>query len=1213
MTTLHDQIRRLTAWTRKPSNSETGPAEQKPAPSQTQNNVASNGGTTYGVQDGTMHVHNTGPKTEYQQHIEPGGAGAVGPGSTAIVNNYAADGPGWWIREHKQSPPGIDELRRLRDRPSNLLATHRQVIEFTGREKLLERLREWRDDDTIPRTAWLLHAPGGQGKTRLADQFATDSAAAGWVACHARHRDEGTAPGMGWEPATSDRVLIIIDYAERWPRLDLVTLLRFHLERRVGQTRVLMLARSTEWWPTIDVELDKLAETRDPEFLSPLASDEATRERLLTGALRRYAEIFGIGDFRAIPRPELPGDGLVLSLHMSALAAVDAHHRAEHPPSSPAGVSAYLLNRERDYWAKLSTAQPVETLARTAFTAALAGPATNHAGTALLEQVGLPAASGLTAQQLLDHHKRCYPPTDQGTVLEPLYPDLLAEDFIALSLPGHRVSGFADAWTADLVTLAGPGGSPRPGTLFAPEGDQRFHISRALIFLAAAGHRWPHVADALRALLSAQPDLAIEGGGAALSAVVPHTDDPLAEAINDLLPESSVDLDAAAAELAQHLVNLAGPETSEADRAGRYLNLSLRLGHAGRGPEMLDSTQHAIDLYGELAPEDRDAHLPDLAMSLNNHGQALAAVGRQVEALGYTRHALNLFGQMANADAESGGYLVGLALSASNYAIGLAAAGRRTEATEYSEFAVNLYGELAREHPYAFLPQLARSMTNHVRALAAAGRRTEALEESQRAVDLLGELAEANPDACLPYLANALGDHALALAAAGRQHEQLENSQRAVDLFDELAEASPSAHLPDLARSLHNHALVLAAAGREIDAVEYSRRAIDTYRELAKAAPVVFLPLLVNSLINHTDLLVATEGLPDALAFSSDTVDLCLQLANASPTTYAPGLYKILAKHMKLLARAGKWTEIRDYGKRLSELPGTPAETGALAAATPAGGLGQLMLGGMPDVLADSQRAVELYTWLAESNPDAHLPELARTLRGRSLELAVAGQWPEALESSERAIGLYSTLAEADAGTHLPDLAQSVTDHAILLASAGRHTHALACSQDAVGLCATLTEADPGTHLPLLALSASNHVLPLAAAGRWDEALDYAQCAVELYGNLVETKPGTYHQENLKRTLRTFGFVRAMRDGDLGAAAPSGTLAEDLYATLEETGRATLNQYLLDASRDLAGAIAHPRGVEELFRHLAGTLPGFRDHDGPPPVLGERGGLPPGA
>lgn len=1203
LSTLHDQIRRLTSRTRKPRYQETEASEQKAAPPQTQNNVALNGGTTYGVQDGTMHVYNTGAKTDYLQHIAPGAAAAQGPDSTAIVNNYAADGPAWWIREHKQSPPGIDELRRLRDRPSKLLATHRQVIEFTGREKLLDELREWRDDDTIPRAAWLLHAPGGQGKTRLADQFATDSAAAGWVACHARHRDEGTAPGAGWEPAAADRVLIIIDYAERWPRLDLLTLLRFHLERRVGQTRLLLLARSTEWWPAIDVELDKLAATRDPEFLSPLASDEATRERLLTAALRRYAEIFGINDFRAIPRPELPGDGLVLSLHMSALAAADAYHRAERPPSSPAGVSAYLLNRERDYWAKLSADRAVETLARTAFTAALTGAVTNHAGTALLDRVGLPAASGLTAQQLLDHHKRCYPPTDQGTVLEPLYPDLLAADFIALSLPGHAASGFTDTWAADLVTLSGPEGSPLPGTLFAPGKDIRPNMSRALIFLAAAGHRWPHVADALRTLLSAQPDLAIEGGGAALSAVVPHTDNPLAEEIFDRLPDSSVDLDPAAAELAQHLVNLAGPETSTADRAVRYLNLSQRLGNAGRLPEMLDSTQRAIALYGELAPEDRDAHLPDLAMSLNNHGLALAAVGRQAEALGYTGHALNVFGQMANAadnaGADSDIYLVGLAMSATNYAIGLTAAGRRAEATEYSEFAVNLYRELAREYPDAFLPQLARSMTHHVRALAMADRESEALDHSQHAVDLLDELAKANPDGCLPYLANALNDHVLALTAAGRQSEALEDSRRAVDLLGKLAETNPGAHLPGLARSEFHHALMLAAAGRNTDAIHFSRRAINTYGELATAAPVVFLPILVNALINHADLLVPTDGLADALAFSSDTVDLCLRLAKASPTTYAPGLCKMLVKNMKLLARAGKWTEIRDYGKRLSELSGAQAETGAgTRALIPVGGEGHLVLGSMPDTLADYQRAVELYTTLAESNPDAHLPELARTLRRQSVELAVADQWPEALDTSERAIRLYSALAEADSGTHLPDLALSVSDHAVWLASAGRHPDALACSQDAVGLCATLAEADPSAHLPLLALSASNHILPLAAAGRWDEALGCAQCAVELYGNLVETKPGMANQEHLKRTLRTFGFVRAVRDSD-----PSAT---DLYAKLEETERATFNQYLLDASRDLADAIAHPRGVEQLLRHLADqrALPG---HDGPSP---EDDGLP---
>jgi hypothetical protein len=71
------------------------PGEQKavspPGANQEQHNTALGGGTTYGVQDGTMHVHNTGAKNEYHQRIEGGSAGAQGPGATTVVHNHNAN------------------------------------------------------------------------------------------------------------------------------------------------------------------------------------------------------------------------------------------------------------------------------------------------------------------------------------------------------------------------------------------------------------------------------------------------------------------------------------------------------------------------------------------------------------------------------------------------------------------------------------------------------------------------------------------------------------------------------------------------------------------------------------------------------------------------------------------------------------------------------------------------------------------------------------------------------------------------------------------------------------------------------------------------------------------------------------------------------------------------------------------------------------------
>src|SRR5205823_6383811 len=74
------------------------------------------------------------------------------------------------------------------------------------------------------------------------------------------------------------------------------------------------------------------------------------------------------------------------------------------------------------------------------WTAALTGPLSYPDAVALLERV----EKELPADRILTDHGYCYPPPagdDPVTVLAPLYPDRLAEDFLALSLPGHHDTG----------------------------------------------------------------------------------------------------------------------------------------------------------------------------------------------------------------------------------------------------------------------------------------------------------------------------------------------------------------------------------------------------------------------------------------------------------------------------------------------------------------------------------------------------------------------------------------------------------------------------------------------------------------------------------------------------------------------------------------------------------------------------------------------------
>src|SRR5437870_3930637 len=72
------------------------------------------------------------------------------------------------------SPPTCADTAELRIQPSQLLLASNRVVPFTGRENELARLRQWLDEPCRI-GAKLMHGPGGQGKTRLAAEFAAES------------------------------------------------------------------------------------------------------------------------------------------------------------------------------------------------------------------------------------------------------------------------------------------------------------------------------------------------------------------------------------------------------------------------------------------------------------------------------------------------------------------------------------------------------------------------------------------------------------------------------------------------------------------------------------------------------------------------------------------------------------------------------------------------------------------------------------------------------------------------------------------------------------------------------------------------------------------------------------------------------------------------------------------------------------------------------
>ncbi|MFI6266662.1 ATP-binding protein [Micromonospora sp. NPDC051006] len=326
-------------------------------------------------------------------------------------------------------------------------------MDFTGRADELASLHAWRHGGPRLGVRWL-YGPGGQGKSRLAGRLARDAEADGWQVITAAY-GAGSVIASGAEDLRLDRtagLLLIVDYADRWPLSHLALLLDNSLLFHVAvSTRVLLLGRSADPWPAIRQSLKAHQAGGSVQPLLPIPHGSPDRAEMFDAARRGFARRYGLSASDQLPVPaaiDRVEFGLPLTLHMFALVSVDAAVSGRRVPETMSDLTVYLLDRESRHWAVLYEEQPTgsagrayrtepETMRRVVFTAALTGSVPQTVGASVLSGF---AASG-DVPQLLQAHRWCYPPVaaDGDMVLTPLYPDRLAEDFIALTTPGHDI------------------------------------------------------------------------------------------------------------------------------------------------------------------------------------------------------------------------------------------------------------------------------------------------------------------------------------------------------------------------------------------------------------------------------------------------------------------------------------------------------------------------------------------------------------------------------------------------------------------------------------------------------------------------------------------------------------------------------------------------------------------------------------------------------
>lgn len=766
--------------------------------------------------------------------------------------------------------------------PSQLLEAHRRAVAFTGREREVDALVRWRDEEDSPWAIRLIHGHGGEGKTRLALRLA-ELSQPGWRVVEARHHS--SAPRSRDDASTSgneatDRLLIVVDYAERWPAEHLLGVLGDPLVRRCQQVRVLLISRQAgPWWNAIRHELKKLTAEVSQDYLSPLPAGPERAEAFVA-ARDEFARILA-ADAADIAPPASLSEAeydLMLSVHMAALVAVHTRRTGAGMPADAAGLSRYLLEREQASWHTLHRRKVISTgpavMTKTVATAVLTRALPFDLAVSVLDSVGV--ASSDVAEQVIDDHSVCYPPVKRGTVLEPIYPDRLAEDFLGLILPGHDVEDFdvppsVAHWAGSLVEKV--------------LGRQSGWLREGLTVLIETAHRFPHVAKHhLFPLLRRDPKLALAAGAAAVIrlAEMRRIDPEVLAGISEELPsERHIELDNATAVVGERLAELIFARTK--DPLSRMLvlaELARRQIYAGQLQRALEVSTQALE---QCALLDADAE-PGVAHTYGLHGLILLEAGRPLDALEPMRTAVAQYKVLARGDRRVLGSLAG---ALSNLALALSTVGRSPESLQAHQEALRIRRRLHRRDPAGGAGDLAISLSNIGKEFLLLDRYNEALPVLIEALDLRRELAHVAPSTYLVELAISLNNLSSVYTMMGRLDEAFEHLWEVVEIRRQLVLVNATAFEPALASALTNLAVLHLARGRHDLAIVQAAEAVELYRRLAQADPIAHATAHVNATIQLAELHL--RG--DQLAQARDAAQEALT-SIARPTQIDPGIVR---------------------------------------------------------------------------------------------------------------------------------------------------------------------------------------------------------------------------------------------------------------------------------------------------------------------------------
>ena len=228
------------------------------------------------------------------------------------------------------------------------------------------------------------------------------------------------------------------------------------------------------------------------------------------------------------------------------------------------------------------------------------------------------------------------------------------------------------------------------------------------------------------------------------------------------------------------------------------------------------------------------------------YARLLHSLNRFGEARQHYEAALKMYQELAKQNPEA--YLLNVAATLNNLGILLSDINELKQAQEYYEEALQICRELAKQNPEAYLPNVAATLDNLGNLLSDINDLKQAQEYYEEALQIRRELAKQNPKAYLQDVAETLNNLGVLLSDINEPKQAQEYYEEALQILRELAKQNPKAYLPKVAATLNNLGILLSDINELKQAQKYYEEALQIRRELAKQNPKAYLPAVVRSL-----------------------------------------------------------------------------------------------------------------------------------------------------------------------------------------------------------------------------------------------------------------------------------------------------------------------------------------------------------------------------